>query len=277
MSAFALTLVLLAALLHASWNAMVKATGDRAVVLAGVAFMHFVTGAALAASSPLPAPESWPYILASTVIHFFYYALIFVAYRWGDLSQVYPVSRGIAPALVAFGAWLAVGETLSPLGWSGLAAVSLGILMLATGRRVVGSDPRALIAALATGVVIASYSVVDGIGVRLSQAPFGYIGWLFMLELPVTLFVLTRRRASLPPLRSKVLWAGLLGGLFSAAAYGLVIYAKTIAPLGAVSAVRESSVIIAALIGVFLFGERPVMKRLLSGLVVAAGVVMLVS
>ena len=273
MSAFALTLVLLAAFLHASWNAMVKANGDRAVVIGAIAFMNFAVGSVLAAGAPLPAPESWPFIVASTLIHFLYYVLIFVAYRWGDLSQVYPVSRGIAPALVALGAFLTVGETLSPSGWAGLGLVSLGILLLATGRRAAGSDPRALAAALATGLVIASYSVVDGIGVRLSQAPLGYIGWLFVFELPVALFVLARRRASLPP---GVPWIGLLGGLFSATAYGVVIYAKTVAPLGAVSAVRESSVIIAALIGVFLFGERPALKRVLSGLVVAAGVVLLV-
>src|SRR5690606_2367000 len=157
-------------------------------------FMHVVIGAILAASAPLPSIESWPYILASTIIHFFYYILIFFAYRWGDLSQVYPISRGIAPALVAVGAWLTIGETLTPQGWIGLATVTLGILLLVSGRRVAGSDPRALFAALATGVIIAFYSVVDGVGVRVSDSPIGYIGWLFMLELPVTIFILTRRR-----------------------------------------------------------------------------------
>ena len=132
MSAIALGLVLLAALMHASWNAMVKANGDRAIVLAGVSFIHVVVGAGLALSAPMPAPESWPFIVASTIIHFFYYTLIFFAYRWGDLSHVYPISRGIAPALVAFGAWAAVGETLTPRGWAGLATVTLGILLLAS-------------------------------------------------------------------------------------------------------------------------------------------------
>lgn len=275
MSAFAFALVLTAAVLHASWNAMVKANGDRAIVLAGVAFMHAVVGAVLVAAFPLPAQASWSFIIASALIHYVYYVLIFFAYRWGDLSQVYPISRGIAPALVAFGAWLTVGETLTPLGWSGLATVSMGILLLAAGRRVAGSDPRALAAALATGCVIATYSVVDGVGVRLSDAPLGYIGWLFITELPITLFILARRRTTLHAIGSKLVWVGLLGGVFSAVAYGLAIYAKSIAPLGAVSAVRESSVIIAALIGVFLFGERPMGKRLLSGVIVAAGVVML--
>lgn len=277
MSALALGIVLLAAVLHASWNAMVKANGDRAIVLAGVAFVHFVVGTIMVVLSPMPAPESWPYIFASAVIHYLYYALIFYAYRWGDLSHVYPISRGIAPALVATGAWVFIGETLPTLGFAGLITVTLGILFLTAGKRVAGTDPRALFAALTTGVIIASYSVVDGIGVRLSDSPTAYIGWLFASELPVTLFILARRRDSLPSLKNKLIWVGLLGGAFSAAAYGLVIYAATLAPLGGVSAVRESSVIIAALIGVFMFGERPIAKRLIAAVIVAVGVVMLAS
>lgn len=275
MSALALALVLLAAILHASWNAMVKANGDRAIVLAGVAFVHFAGGTIIAILAPMPAPESWPFIIASAIIHYFYYALIFFAYRWGDLSHVYPISRGIAPALVSLGAWMFVGETLTPLGWAGVATVSLGILFLTAGKRIAGTDPRALFAALTTGVVIAFYSVVDGVGVRLSGSPMGYIGWLFASEVLVTAFVLARRRKTLPSVHNKLIWVGLLGGVFSAAAYGLVIFAATIAPLGGISAVRESSVIIAALIGVFMFGERPMAKRLIAAVIVAAGVLML--
>lgn len=277
MSGFALVLVLLAACLHASWNAMVKATGDRGVVLASIAFVHFCVGCVLAFLFAPPAPASWPYILASTLIHYAYYALIFFSYRWGDLSQVYPVSRGIAPALVALGAYLAIGEGLSPSGWAGLATVSAGILMLAANRRVAGSDPRAVVAALATGVMIACYSVVDGIGVRLSQSPFGYIGWLFVLEVPIALFVVATRVAGKGPVERHALGLGLLSGLLAAVAYALAVYATTLAPIAAVSAVRESSVIIAALIGIFLFGERPRAKRLISAVVVAAGVAMLAS
>lgn len=275
MSGFALTIVLLAAFLHASWNAVVKAATDRAVVLAVVSATHATLGLTLVLFSTQPDPASWIYIFLSTVIHFGYYVFLFQSYRFGDLSQVYPIARGLAPALVAFGAYVMIGETLPPLGWAGLAAVTFGIGFLAFQRGAANADPRAVTAAAINGVLIASYSVVDGIGVRLSGSPFGYMGWLFLLELPVTLFVLFRRRHDPHSIDRKTVLLGIIGGLGAVTAYGLVIYAKTIAPLAAVSAVRESSVIIAALIGLFIFGERPWPARIFSAGIVAGGVLAL--
>ncbi len=124
MSSFALTLVLSAAVLHAGWNALVKGATDRAVAIAAVATMHGVCGAVLIAISIArgepPAHASWSLIAISTLVHYLYYILMFQAYRLGDLSQVYPISRGMAPALVALGAYLIIGEQLEPLGWAGL-------------------------------------------------------------------------------------------------------------------------------------------------------------
>lgn len=275
MSGFALTIVLMAAFLHASWNAVVKAATDRAVVLAAVSATHATVGLTLILMSTPPAPASWIYIFLSTVIHFGYYVFLFQAYRFGDLSQVYPISRGLAPALVALGAYVMIGEVLPPMGWVGLGAITFGIGLLAFQRGASRTDPRAVAAAAFNGVLIASYSVVDGIGVRLSGSPFGYMGWLFLLELPVTFFVLYRRRNAFHTIDRKSLLLGLIGGLGAVTAYGLVIYAKTIAPLGAVSAVRESSVIIAALIGLFIFHERPWPVRIVSAVIVAGGVIAL--
>ncbi len=263
--------MLFAAFLHAVWNAMVKSATDRALVIGAVSFTHALFGLVLICVSPAPLAVSWSYILASSIIHYGYYFLMFQAYRLGDLSQVYPISRGLAPVLVALGAYLAIGESLSPAALLGLGAVSFGIMLLAFNGQGRGSDPRALVAAAANGVLIASYSVVDGIGIRLSENPFGYMGWLFLLEFPVPLFVAWRRRAG-SGIDLRTLFLGLGAGVFAVLAYALVLYAKTIAPLGAVSAVRESSVIIAALIGVLIFAERPWPRRLLSAAVVAAGV-----
>lgn len=272
MSAFALTIVLSAALLHASWNALVKAASDRAVVLAAVASMHAVGGIVLILIGDAPAVQSWPMIAASTLIHYAYYVLLFQAYRFGDLSQVYPISRGLAPALVAFGTFVLARETLTPLGWAGLAAVSAGIGLLAFQKGAAHADRRAVLFAVTLGITIGAYSVADGLGVRASESPLGYMGWLFLLEAPVPLAVLLRRRHLKLAVDWKAFGIGMIGGVFSVAAYGVVLYAKTIAPIAAVSAVRESSVIIAALIGVVFFGERPWKGRLVSALVVAAGV-----
>lgn len=275
MSTFALAIVLSAALLHASWNALVKAAPDRALTLAAVSGMHAVVGLVLILISPPPVMASWPSIAASTAVHYCYYALLFQAYRLGDLSQVYPISRGTAPALVALGAFLIIGETLTPIGWAGLATVTVGIGLLALQRGAADADRRAILVATLLGLSIAGYSVADGIGVRWSESPTGYMGWLFLLESPVTLAILLARRRNGTTFDKRQFGLGLIGGLFAVTAYGLVLYAKTIAPIGAVSAVRESSVIIAALIGVVAFGERPWLGRLISAIIVAAGVIAL--
>jgi len=275
MSSFALTLVLAAAVLHASWNAVVKAANDRALTIAAIACVNAVAGLALILLSGTPAPASWPSIAASTLLHYLYYLFMFHAYRHGDLSQVYPISRGMAPALVALGTFLLIGETLSPLGLAGLAAVTLGIGVLALQRGAAHADRRTLIAAGSLGLTIAAYSVADGIGVRWSENPTAYMGWLFLFESPVVIAVLWMRRRNGTQFDARTFGIGLIGGLVSVLAYGIVLYAKTLAPIGAVSAVRESSVIIAALIGVVLFGERPWQGRILAALIVAFGVILL--
>jgi drug/metabolite transporter (DMT)-like permease len=275
MSALALGLVLLAAFLHASWNAMVKAVDDRAGILAGVSAVHVLVGVGLVSISPLPEIASWPSIVISTLVHYGYYMLIFYAYRFGDLSQVYPISRGMAPAIVALGALVLIGEVLPLLGWIGLAMVCLGIGILALQRGALNADRESLYLASALGCTIAVYSVADGIGVRLSGSPSGYIGWLFLLEAPVPLAIALKRTLSAQGFSSRTVAAGVTGGIFAATAYGLVLYVKTIAPIGAVSAVRESSVVIAAIIGILIFGERPWKGRLVAAVIVAAGVVTL--
>jgi len=275
LSTFALIIVLAAAVLHASWNALVKASKDRSLILAAVAGMHAASGALLIIIGQPPDPSSWIAIILSALIHYGYYVLLFQAYRFGDLSQVYPISRGLAPALVAFGTFAIIGETLTILGWIGLGAVSAGIGLLALQRGAAHADRRAVGVAVLLGACIGAYSVVDGLGVRASQSPIGYMGWLFLLEAPVVLAVLGRRVVRRHVIDWPVFALGMVGGAFSVTAYGVVLYAQTIAPIAAVSAVRESSVIIAALIGVVFFGERPWLGRVLAALVVAAGVAML--
>ena len=275
MSLLSVSLVLLAAMMHAGWNALVKAVDDRAGVLAAVSAVHVLTGLALVLAVPPPAPASWPMIAASVALHFGYYILLFRSYALGDLSQVYPISRGIAPALVAVSAVVLIDEGLPPAGWTGIALVSLGVAILAF-RRGAPQAPRGGVAfAICLGALIAAYSVADGIGIRRSDSVFGYIGWLFLLEFPVPLVIALRRHRSGGAIAPRVAMLGATAGLFAVAAYGIVLYINAVAPLGAVSAVRESSVVFAALIGILVFGERPVAARLVASVVVATGVVTL--
>ncbi len=262
--------------MHASWNAIVKVGMDRAMVLALIALAHTVVGAAMIAVAGIPDPASWPFILASTLLHYGYYVCLHHAYRLGDLSQVYPLARGVAPLLVALGAWAFADEALSAGGWAAIGLASVGISAIALSRRGgMWDHPPTLFFTLATGVIIAAYSVVDGIGVRASGSPFAYMGWLFVWEFPVTLVVMLRRGRALRAVALSNVAKGLAGGLLSVVAYSLVIYAATLAPLAAISAVRESSVIIAALIGTLLLGESHWRQRCGAALLVAAGIAFL--
>ncbi|MFK5980097.1 MAG: DMT family transporter [Rhizobiaceae bacterium] len=270
-----LVLVLGAAFLHAFWNALIKGAADRAITMAMVNVGHLVVGLVLVFFYLPPAQDSWAFLVGSTIIHLFYYWFLVTSYRFGDLSQVYPISRGISPVIVATGAWYFAGEILSLDAWIGLILITGGIAIIFFARLKGHSNWKAITAALFTGVTIASYTVVDGLGIRASGSPLGYIGWLFVLEFLSSIGILSYRWRSLSGISFKVYAIGLIGGLVSAFAYGLAMYAQNLAPLGAVSAIRESSVLIAALIGVIWFKERPWKPRVVAALVVVAGVIML--
>lgn len=282
MTGFALSLVLSAALLHAGWNALLKAVQDRAVILACVSLVHVAVGAVMVMIFPLPNVASWFCIAISSALHYGYYILLFWVYRHGDLSLVYPISRGMAPLSVAIGSALIINEVLPALAWAGVGLVSAGICLLTLqgGRRQ--SAQLSLFCAIALGLLIASYSITDGIGIRRSDNAFSYMGWLFLLEFPVPLVIFLRRylrrhSAQDAKITSQIMGLGLFGGLCAVSAYGIVLYVKSFAPLGAVSAVRESSAIFAALIGITLFNERPILLRLCAASAVAAGIVLLAS
>lgn len=272
MTAAVIAIVLFAALLHAVWNALVKGATDRAVTLGLIATGHVVPAAFIVWFVPPPAPAAIPFIVASTVIHWGYYVFLNLSYRFADLSFAYPVARGLAPVLIALGALFVADEHLAPLAWAGIATVSAGILTLAAVRH---ADPKGFAAAVATGLIIASYSIVDGLGIRASGSPVGYVAWLFLAEIFVAAYVFATRWRRMTALPRRALAIGLSGGAISALAYGVVLYAKTLAPLGIVSALRETSVIFAAMIGVVLMGEGPAARRILAAVIVACGIILL--
>lgn len=272
-------LVLFAALCHATWNALVKTGGDRLAVLTVVMSAPAFLCALTLPFVPLPAVESWPYLVASLIIHLAYYACLIHAYKHGDLSQVYPIARGTAPVLVAAGAWVMAGEALSWLELAGVLIVSAGIISLA--RRPKGAAPgdgsvHAVVFALMTSLTIGLYSLCDGLGVRASGTPLGYILWLFALEgiglLPFTLWL---RRGRLREAFGPSLKTGIPGGIIASLAYGIVIWAMSLGPMAHIVSLRETSVIIAALIGTLVLKEPFGPRRVAAATVVAAGAVLL--
>ncbi|QFT72351.1 DMT family transporter [Ruegeria sp. THAF33] len=275
MTLFVVLIILSAALLHAVWNAIVKTAADRTTMLGLVALGQVLPGALMVMLLPLPNPESFVYILLSTVVHFGYYFMLGKAYQHGDLSVVYPIARGIVPALVSLWAMALVGEVLPFQAWTGIALIALGIQLSSWKALRSGVGRSALMFALGTGFCISVYSVVDGIGVRLSGNTLSYWAWGAFLHLFIAGFVGVRKRATLKDLPAKVWRIGILGGLVSMTAYGLVLYAKNFAPLGAVSALRETSVIFAALIGFVFLKEGNWARRLGAAVLMAVGVALI--
>ncbi len=275
MTLFVILIILTAALLHAVWNAIVKTAADRTTTLGLVALGHVIPASGMILLLPLPSAESFVYIALSTVVHFGYYYMLGKAYQHGDLSVVYPIARGIVPALVSLWAMVLVGEVLPLQAWGGIALIALGIQLSSWSALRSGVGRSALGFALGTGFCISIYSVVDGIGVRLSGNTLSYWAWGAFLHLFIAGFVGVRKRDTLAALRPKVWMIGILGGLVSMTAYGLVLYAKNFAPLGAVSALRETSVIFAALIGFIFLHEGNWMRRLGAAVLMAGGVALI--
>jgi drug/metabolite transporter (DMT)-like permease len=269
--------VLVAAVLHACWNALLKGGRDRVATLV----LLDLTGLAISALAlplvPAPAPAARGLLVASVALHLGYELLLLRSYRTGDLSQVYPMARGSAPLLVATYAGLVLGERLGPWQLAGLAGVCAGLLLLLLGT---GAAPlrqgRAVGPALATGVFIAAYTVADGLGVRRAGTELGYVAWLFLLHgIPIPLVVLAVRGRGLAARLRQGLWPGMAAGALSVAAYGLVLWAQRRGALAVVAALRETSVLVAALIGSLVFGERFGRRRVLAAAVLAAGIVVL--
>ena len=268
-------LVLVGALLHASWNALVKSSTDKALDTALIHLLGSVITLPMVAVLGWPPAEAWPYMAASVVIHIAYYTALTGAYKHGDLGLTYPLMRGTAPLLVALSASVTLGEHLSPLAWAGVLGISCGVLALGLGSKTVGS-PRAIRFALANAVVIAIYTVVDALGARISGNAIQYVVALFVLDgWPFALIVLSRRgKAAWPYARQR--WpVATLGAFASLGSYGIALWAMTRAPVATVAALRETSVLFAALLGSWFLKEAFTLRRALGTGVIVAGVMAL--
>lgn len=273
--------VLFAALLHASWNALIKSGKDKALDTALIHILGCGVGVVLVAVFGLPRREAWPWLAASMTIHIGYYITLVGAYRHGELGFSYPIMRGTAPLLVAMLSGQLIGEHLSPAAWIGVAGISGGVLLIGLTRSHVhgGSRRHALGYALANAAIIAAYTMVDGLGVRASGNALQYVALLFMLDgLPYFTIVMWQRRAALADSIAfmKQRWpVALVGSSASLGAYAIALWAMTKAPVASVAALRETSVLFATLIGVLMLKERFRLQRLLGAGAVVIGVMAL--
>jgi len=273
-SAAVIGLALFAAMLHASWNAVLRTGADRLWTVTVMSFAMTAIALPVALALPGPPPSAWPYLILSSSLQVGYSVFLVAAYRSGELGQVYPIVRGSVPLLVTLGGFVLAGQPLSPGAVAGVVLVALGImsLSLGKGRATTGS----IVLALTTGLFIAGYTTVDAIGVREAGNPIVYAAWISLIYgvlLPAA-FALIRGKPTLD-LRSPETLKALAGGVVSLLAYGAVVAAFALGPVGPISALRETSVVFAALIGRLFLGETLTLRRVGACAVVALGAICL--
>jgi len=270
-----MAIVLFAAALHAAWNALVRGSSrkyqDTVLIVLGAA----VWTAILLPLAPIPAVESWPYLAASVLMHVAYFSLVAFTYRHGELSFAYPLMRGSAPALTVVAVALLLHESPSLGGWAGVLLISCGVLMLAGDAWRAGTFRSAsAMFALANAGVIVVYTVIDGQGARLSGHAFSYTGWMFLLTAPLLLAISAASQGREMLQRIQLGWRrGLIGGACTLASYGLALWAMTRAPIALVAALREISVVFAAIIAATFLKEPITRLRYASIFAVCAGAV----
>lgn len=278
-------LVLAGAVLHAGWNALVKSSGDKEVDTALVHFLAALVALPVLLMVGLPPPRAWPFIAASLFMHIGYYTALAGAYKHGDLGLTYPIMRGFAPLLVALASGLLIGEAPTAMAWLGIAGITLGVSLVGLSRPAEAlHHGKALVFAFSNALIIAIYTVIDGLGVRTAteSGAFAaqYVMLLFVLDgIPYPTLVMLRRspqgRLDILAYAKKRWPLAALGGSASIGSYAIALWAMTRAPVASVAALRETSVLFAALLGCWLLKEKFGAQRALGTLVIVGGVMAL--
>jgi drug/metabolite transporter (DMT)-like permease len=266
--------VLAGAILHAGWNAIVKSAGEKMLTTILITTTAAVIAAAALPLLKSPVPSSLSYAALSAVFQIIYFVVLTRAYHSTDMSQSYPLMRGSAPVLVAVvSAWV-LGERLSAPAWVGVLAVCCGIIAMAATSR--SGDPKGVRFALLNGVVIACYTLIDGLGVRHSGAPAAYTAWVVLFTgLPLSLWGILRNRGRFVPYLRQHWPVGVAGGLATTLSYGVALWAMTLAPIAVVAALRETSILFGTLIAGVVLRERIGPLRIASACMIAVGAIAL--
>lgn len=267
--------VLFAALLHASWNALVKTGENKQTGMLLLTMGHAVMGLCLVPFLAFPTGKVWLWLLASGVIHMFYQLFLGFAYEKGDLSRVYPIARGGAPMIVLIVSLIFGIDDLSRGDLVGIIVLGAGILLMSHGVFKSGEDRKLIPLALGSAVATAGYSLVDGMGARVMGDPFAYVSWLLIFSgvfyAPV---VLALRGRGVLPTTLRQIKMGVIAGAASFVAYAIVVWAMTEAPIALVTALRESSILFAMLLGWFFFRDKMGPAKIFAGCVIVLGVVL---
>jgi drug/metabolite transporter (DMT)-like permease len=270
--------VLFAAACHAGWNAAIKRGLDPLLTTVAISAGSGIVAIPLLLFTGLPAPAAWPWVVASVLIHLVYFASLIESYRTGDMGQVYPIARGSAPLMTAAGTAVLIGEHIAPAAWLGISLLAGGVILMSLrgGRDLARLDRRAVGFALFTAVTICAYSLVDGLGARASGNAHAYTAAMFLGNGIVMAAYALVRGGHVGFVGMMRQWRiGLIGGTLSYVAYGIVIWAMTVAPIAIVAALRETSVLFGALIAVIFLGEPLRAVRIAAAVAIVIGLALI--
>jgi len=278
MENFVFLAVLFAAACHAGWNALIKVGLDPLSTTTLISLGAGLVALTLVPLVGVPAWAAWPWLIASVIVHLCYFASLIESYRTGDLGQVYPIARGSAPLMTAAATTVFIGEKLSLIGWTGILSLVAGVLLLSArgGRELAEVDRRAIGFALFTALTICAYSVVDGIGARLSANPNAYSVWLFIgIAFVMLPYAIYRDGPDVIPAMRRFWRRGLAGGALQLLSYGIAIWAMTAAPIAIVATLRETSVLFGAVIAVVVLKEPLRAARIVAACLIVCGLILI--
>lgn len=270
------TAVLAAAAMHAGWNASLKLKLDPLLAMTRITTAAGIVALPALAWFGMPRPEAWPWLAGSIVLHLGYYVALTEAYRHADMSQVYPIARGGAPLMTTVGSLLLLSEPITPRGGMGISLLAGGVVLMSFAGRERNLDPKAVLLALATAVIICGYTLVDGIGARVAGNPHAYAAALFVIDgFPLLLYVLWCQGSRQIGLTFAKPFSAFIGGSMSLGSYWIAIWAMTVAPIALVAALRESSVLFAALIAFVILKEPLHPRRVLAAAFICTGLALI--
>ena len=273
MSAGIFLAVLAAAFLHALWNALIKVGADKVAAMVVLSVMEVPIGLAVALTRPWPPAEVWAFVLAAGCTHFAYKFFLTTAYQHGDLSRVYPLARGAAPLIVGVVGWILLADSLTGPEAAGIVVLACGIILMARGVFTGGEERRLVPFALGSAAATATYTLIDGLGARVSGDAIAYVGWVFVADgLFFALGMIAWKGRQVVPPMGRIWAVGTAASAASYGAYAVSVWAMTIAPIALVAALRETSILFAVLIGWLVFGERMDKGKAIAAVIIVAGV-----
>ncbi len=268
--------IMAAALLHASWNAIIKIGGNKMTIMLVMTLVQAGFGLVIAAGRPMPQGEVWLWLLGSGLFHSFYKIFLSYAYEQGDLSRVYPIARGAAPMVVMIVGAFYLNDVVSGREYIGIAVLGIGILMMARGVFSGGESRRLVPFALGSAMATAGYSLVDGLGARVMGDAVSYVAWLFIFDGLVFTPIAMALKGTVVLRAAPRVWAyGSLAAAGSYGAYAIAVWAMTVAPIALVAALRETSILFAVLIGWVIFKEPMTRGKVLAVMMIVAGVILM--